>query len=101
MKAMESTKSEKLHLNVEEIKEQSLIEREKVESSPFEIISMEGYHFGVMGDYRITEKDNDKEVVKEQLEKITWNRLIQVIMILDELKEKHNEKLKTINTEKE
>jgi hypothetical protein len=97
MKTKETTESEKLQLDAEEIKNQSLIERVKVEDSPFEIISMEGYHFGVMGDYRLTEKSNDIEEIKKNLESITWNRLIQVIMILDELKEKHNDKLKNIN----
>jgi vacuolar-type H+-ATPase subunit F/Vma7 len=49
---------------------------------------MEGYHFGVMGDYRITEKSNSKKEIKKQLENITWNRIIQVVMILNEVKEK-------------
>ena len=97
MKKKETTESKILSMNVEDPKEVSSVNREKVKDSPFEIISMEGYHFGVMGDYRITDKGNSKEEIKESLESITWNRLIQVIMILDELKEKHNDKLKTIN----
>ncbi len=64
---------------------EELIAREKIENSPFEVISMEGYHFGVMGDYRLTEKSNDKEEIKKKLETITWNRIIQVLMILNEL----------------
>lgn len=97
MKKKETTESKVLSMNVEDPKEVSSVNREKVKDSPFEIISMEGYHFGVMGDYRVTDKSNNKQEIKESLESITWNRLIQVIMILDELKEKHNEKLKTIN----
>ncbi len=96
MKKKETTESKVLSMNVEDHKEVSSVNREKVKDSPFEIISMEGYHFGVMGDYRITDKSNDIEEIKRNLESITWNRLIQVIMILDELKEKHNDKLKTI-----
>jgi hypothetical protein len=43
-----------------------------------------------MGSYRLTEESKDAESVKSELEKITWNRVIQVVMILNELKEKLN-----------
>lgn len=87
---METLKQEVTQMNVKEVdnKESSeLINREKVKDSPFDIITINDESFGVMGDYRITEKGTRDEIKKE-LEKITWNRLIQVIMILNELKEK-------------
>jgi hypothetical protein len=47
-----------------------------------------------MGDYRLTEKSDTKEEVIEKLEKITWNRIIQVMMILKEVDEKNKVKKK-------
>lgn len=47
-----------------------------------------------MGDYRLTEKSNSARKVKEELKKITWNRIIQVVMLLDEVKSKINKKIK-------
>lgn len=80
-----------LQQNVKEAdKNGSLIERENIEDSPFTVISIEGYHFGVMGDYRITEKSNSKKEIIKELSKITWNRIIQIVMILDEVKGKLN-----------
>ena len=47
-----------------------------------------------MGDYRLTEKSRSTSKIKEDLEKITWNRIVQVIMLLDEVKTKINNKIK-------
>lgn len=91
MKTMTDIDVKELQQNVEEAdKNGSLIERESIENSPFTVISIEGYHFGVMGDYRLTEKKNNKEEIIEELSKITWNRIIQIVMILDEVKNKLN-----------
>ena len=91
MKTMTNTNVKELQQNAEEAdKNGSLIEREEIIDSPFTIISMDGYHFGVMGDYRITEKNNNKKEIKKELSKITWNRIIQIVMILDEVKDKLN-----------
>ena len=67
---------------------EELIKRLSVEDSPFEVITKDGESFGVMGNYRLTEPGNDPEKIKAELKKITWNRVIQVVMILDELKSK-------------
>ena len=91
MKTMTDIDVKELQQNVEEAdKNGSLIERESIEDSPFTVISIEGYHFGVMGDYRITEKNNSKKEIIKELSKITWNRIIQIVMILDEVKGKLN-----------
>lgn len=93
---METLKQDELLTSVNEVdsNDSGTVKRENVEDTPFIIISMEGYHFGVLGDYRVTEKDNDIEKIRAELKKITWNRLIQVIMILDNMKDKL-EQLKT------
>lgn len=70
------------------------IKREEIKDSPFHVITIEGESFGVMGDYRLTEKANNAREIKKQLSKITWNRIVQVIMLLDEVKTKINNKIK-------
>ncbi len=95
---MEETKVRQLHTNVsttdkeDSLKSEETIKRKDVKNTPFEIITIGENSFGAMGSYRITEnKESIKEVEKE-IKKITWNRLVQVIMILGELKENVNKK---------
>ena len=65
-----------------------LITRTDVKDSPFEIITIKGEKgikdrcFGAMGQYRITEEAETEKEIKEELEKITWNRIIQVMMLI-------------------
>jgi hypothetical protein len=66
-----------------------LIQREEIENSPFSIITTENESFGVMGKYRITEPMNSKEEVKKELENITWNRITQVILLINELQKEN------------
>jgi hypothetical protein len=96
---MESTRSSKSLLNANKVNKKDslskeMIERDEIKDSPFTVITMEGQSFGVMGDYRLTEKSDTKEEVIEKLEKITWNRIIQVMMILKEVDEKNKVKKK-------
>lgn len=72
------------------------IKRTEIKDSPFHVITIDGESFGVMGDYRLTEKAGSEKEVKAELKKITWNRIVQVIMILEEVKTKFNKKLKEI-----
>ncbi len=84
----------KQYTNVENTKKDSgnkeLVERENLKDTPFEIITIDNESFGTMGEYRITEKNKSKEEIKKELGKITWNRIIQIVMILEEIKEKIN-----------
>jgi len=97
---MKDTKLKQLQPNVKEVNNKDsldgkqTIEREEIKDSPFHVITIEGESFGVMGEYRLTEKAQSKKEVIEQLEKITWNRIIQVIMLLEEVKTKLNDKIK-------
>lgn len=67
-----------------------LVRRTDIKDSPFQVVTTEGKTFGVMGKWRITEaeesnEENFEEVeekVIQELERMTWNRVIQVIMIL-------------------
>lgn len=87
-------KSEKLHTlgSVKKTDKQNsskeLIKRKEIKDTPFTVISVKNGNFGVMGEYRITEvKESIKEVEKE-LKEITWNRIVQVMMILTKKTEK-------------
>ena len=78
----------KLKYASEEIKEENkeLITRKNVKDSPFEVIGItdKNEYFAVLGEYRITEKfKSEKEAIKE-VKGISWNRVIQVMMILIE-----------------
>jgi len=89
---MEETKVKQLYTSVEKTKKDSsneeLVKRKIIENTPFEVITIDGKSFGAMGSYRVTEpKETIKEVEKE-LKKVTWDRIVQVIMILDEVKNK-------------
>jgi len=88
MNVVKTKESKTLLTNVEEQDKEAYsetISREEVKDSPFHVITIDGESFGVMGDYRLTEKMS-KEKVKKELKKITWNRIIQVIMLLEEIK---------------
>jgi translation elongation factor P/translation initiation factor 5A len=94
---MVETKVKQLHTNVngegkKNSSKEELVKRVSIDESPFEVITIKGESFGAMGDYRLTEKYKTATEVKKELKKITWNRIIQVIMILDEVKQKLNQK---------
>ena len=41
-----------------------------------------------MGEYKMTEDYETRKECAEELEKITWNRIIQVLMVLNEITSK-------------
>ena len=88
MKTKETKGLKQLQVNAEEVVSKGsseTIKREDVKDSPFTIITIDGKSFGSMGEYRLTEEGNIKDI-RKQLKTITWNRVIQVIMLLDEMK---------------
>ena len=90
---MIDTKVKQLRPNVEKVVKkdsgkEELIKRVQIKDSPFEVITQDGYSFGVMGNYRLQEKQNNAKEVEKELKKITRNRIIKIVMILDEVKSK-------------
>jgi hypothetical protein len=91
---MVETKVKQLHTNVngtdKKNSSEELIKREDIKDTPFQVIEIKDRKecFGVMGEYRVTQKYETTAEVKKDLKKMTWNRIVQVIMILGELKEK-------------
>ena len=69
----------------QESKGEELVQRENVKDSPFVIITTEDGSFGSMGKWRITEIRKTKNEVLQELTKITWDRIIQVVMLLTEV----------------
>ncbi len=61
-----------------------LVKRHEMEDSPFIVVETRGEFFGAMGNYRLTEMYEDLEECKRSLSEFTWNRVIQVMMLLNE-----------------
>lgn len=80
-------KNKKTSSNVKD----EIIQRTEIKNSPFEVITRDGEHWGVMGNYRLTEVVSSKKQLINELEKVTWNRIIQVVMILSEITEKRKQ----------
>ncbi len=98
---MKDSKLKQLRVNAEEVvnkdsgtSENQTIKRVEIPDSPFHVITIDGESFGVMGDYRLTEKSASETEVREELKKITWNRIVQVVMLLEEVRTKINNKIK-------
>ena len=60
-------------------KKNSLIDIEVLEDTPFGIVTIEGKSFGVIGQNRITDDYEDVEKLREDLKKIDWNKIVNVI----------------------
>lgn len=71
-------------------KNEELVTRTDVPGTPFTIIGIKNEYFGVMGQYRLTEPNTSKELIKAELTQITWDRLVQVIAIMIESRDKLN-----------
>jgi len=92
---MEKSKLKQLQPNAKKVNNKEsgdgnkqTIERIEIKDSPFHVITIDNESFGVMGDYRLKKKSaNEKEVI-EELKKITWNRIVQVVMLLEEVRTK-------------
>ncbi len=56
-----------------------LMEFIKVDNTPFTIVKHENVYYGVIGNHRITEGYDSEKEIKKELEKINWDRLVQVI----------------------
>jgi translation elongation factor P/translation initiation factor 5A len=97
---MGTTKVKQLQPNVKKSKKVSskkskqLIKKIDIKDSPFQVVTVDGRSFGVMGQYKVTEDSDSVREVKEKLEAITWNRIIQVVLLLDDIKNKVNKEEK-------
>ena len=75
----------------------SLIDIKVLENTPFGIVTIEGKSFGVIGQNRITEEYEDVEKLKEDLAKVDWNKIVNLVWNVCDL----YWKAKLINEKKE
>ncbi len=68
--------------NTDYLNNEELITQEKIEDTPFHIIGTKQGYFGAVGKYRITEPKKTKTEVKKELKEITYNRIVQIVLIL-------------------
>lgn len=61
-------------------KKEQLLEQHKIEDTPFTIIKYGDKWFLTMGKYRLTEPSKDRETIEAQINDVSWNRIMQVIM---------------------
>ena len=60
-------------------KQSSLIDIKVLENTPFGIVTIEQKCFGVIGQNRITEEYEDIQKLKKDLQKIDWNKIVNVV----------------------
>ena len=75
-------------LNVEEQNKQDYLNNLKIESienTPFSTVSQTGEHFGAIGKHKITESFKTIEELKEELTKMSWDRIVQVVWAITEI----------------
>ena len=67
-----------------------LVKRTEVKQTPFTIITTNEGSFVTLNKYRISEYMTTEEECEDWCLDMNWNKLITVMMILQELKEVHN-----------
>ena len=75
-----------MNITHDQKKGEELLEKIDIDNSPFQVVSTDGgkSYFGVMGQYRLTEPYESKEECIKEVSEINWNRVIQVILLLNE-----------------
>jgi hypothetical protein len=69
-------------MKVDKKKNTELIQKEKMEGTPFEIVTIEKESFGTLGQYRVTEKMKTKAAVKKYLKTPNWDTIATIVSIL-------------------
>ena len=64
---------------------EELVKRDEIDNTPFVIITTRGVSFGAFGRYKITDDYLNPEQVRTELNKITWNRIIQIMTIVHQM----------------
>lgn len=100
MKKVDNSESSKDLLDPANFKENWEVKKtEPIENSPFQLVTIKDENdveifFVCMGDWRISEKFNSKKEAREDALKFSWNRLMQVLIVVDDFKQKQYEALK-------
>ena len=69
-----------------------LLKFEHIENTPFTIVTQGEENYGLIGNHRITDMYTNKEELKKDIQKITWDRITQVIWsVVEKYKEINKE----------
>ncbi len=79
--------------NASETDNKELISKTEIRDTPFTVIEIDKQFFGVMGQHRITEVSDNKMKVIKELKKFSWNRVMQVMMLLGQQGIFNNDKI--------
>lgn len=60
------------------------LEFKVIEGTPFTMVKENNLWCGLISDKRLTEYYNNEEECKIELVEMSWNRIIQVVMVLNE-----------------
>ena len=77
-------------------KTEELVKRTDIVDSPFVVVTTEEGSFVTMGKYRLTEPFESEEEAIINGSEITWNRIIQVLMLINQEMEENKELLTKI-----
>lgn len=77
-----------MHKTEKHPKNKTILKRTEIKDSPFTIIERDGKYFGTMGKYQLTTAVDTFAQAKKELTTLTWDRIIQVtILLIEELKQ--------------
>lgn len=95
---MKTTELSNTSTNVEEQTNNTYgnLEFTNIEGTPFTIVKQDEKYYGLIGNHRITEEWNDLEDLKEDLLKVSWDRITQVIWAVVEKFKFNEEEIKKL-----
>jgi len=73
-----------------------LLEQVPIEDTPFTAVKLDDKWFLTLGKYRLSEVMPSLEMVKEDAKDASWNRIMQIILIM--IKENEQQKIDTLKT---
>lgn len=65
----------------ETTEKEELLEQHKVQDTPFTIVKYGEQWFLTMGKYRLTEPSKSREIIEQQINDVSWDRIMQVMMV--------------------
>jgi hypothetical protein len=85
LKESNMTTKKKTPVDTKDLKKQydeGEVTRTEIDDTPFTVVTTKNGSFGILGKYRITEFYTDKEQCIQEVKKMTWNRILQVVSLV-------------------
>lgn len=64
---------------------EELIKKHEIEDTPFMVVTTEEGSFATLGKYRLTPVYPTKQEAIDDVSKVTWNRILQIISLVNEI----------------